>query len=69
MKPTDTPARKCSQCQEPSPHTATAHTLIGDRHGWRCTKIVGDDGKPALKWFCPACWSKQKVGKGTTPNP
>lgn len=56
--------RRCFDCQEQSPKTHTAHTLISSRYGWRLTRRKLGEDTHAFEWRCPACWASFKARGG-----
>lgn len=56
--------RRCFDCQELSPKTNTAHTLISSRFGWRLTRRKLGEDSYAFEWRCPTCWAAFKARGG-----
>lgn len=57
--------RQCVGCQAKAPKTDTAHTLIGDKHGWRLARAVDAHGMVVMQWRCRSCWQKFKAFGGS----
>ncbi|HEU4406714.1 MAG TPA: hypothetical protein VFS43_15715 [Polyangiaceae bacterium] len=62
--PAGSPGRFCVRCKAPAPKTESAHTLISQRHGWRCVKRRDRGERPVLEWFCASCWQQRKRAGG-----
>ena len=62
-------ARFCNDCRIVSPETETEFTLISAQHGWRLSRVFGNDGKVTLEWRCPKCWQAFKQRRLLTQTP
>ena len=51
---------RCADCRAEPPITDTEYTLISSQHGWRCTKVVNEQGHPMIVWRCPKCWARHR---------